>query len=81
MSNLYDLDAPKKATNLSINSDLLRKARSCGINLSKYFEESLERLIAEEERRRWLEENAEAFEAQNRRIEKFGAFSEKLRRF
>ncbi len=81
MSNLYDLDAPKKATNLSINSDLLRKARSCGINLSKHFEESLERLIAQEERRRWLEENAEAFEAQNRRIEKFGAFSEKLRRF
>lgn len=34
----YDPDAPKKATNLSINSDLLAKVRKLDINLSAYNE-------------------------------------------
>ena len=34
MLSAYDLEAPKKATNLSINSDLLKKAKALDINLS-----------------------------------------------
>jgi antitoxin CcdA len=34
MADLYDIAAPKKATNLSLNSDLLEKARGLKVNLS-----------------------------------------------
>lgn len=34
MAELYDTAAPKKAANLSVNSDLLRKTRDLNINLS-----------------------------------------------
>ena len=37
MPELYDVAAPKKATNVSLNSDLLQKARSLKINLSARF--------------------------------------------
>ncbi|WP_416234553.1 type II toxin-antitoxin system CcdA family antitoxin [Marinobacter lipolyticus] len=44
MAELYNSAAPKKAVNLSINSDLLRKTRELNINLSA----SLERALKEE---------------------------------
>ena len=45
-TNLYDTQAPKKSTNLSINSDLLRQARDYRINLSKALEQRLVEIIA-----------------------------------
>ena len=39
MQDLYDINAPKKATNLSLNSDLLQKARSLKVNLSATLEQ------------------------------------------
>ena len=41
MQDLYDIHAPKKATNLSLNSDLLQKARNLKINLSATLEQAL----------------------------------------
>jgi antitoxin CcdA len=38
-------------------------------------------LLLEEKRRRWQDENREAIEDYNRRIENHGVFSEGLRRF
>ena len=38
MSFIYDHKAPKKPTHLSINSDLLKKARELDINLSSGLE-------------------------------------------
>ncbi len=78
---LYDPAAPRKATNLSINSDLLRLARELGVNLSRELEHRLEEIVAEERRRRWLAENEEAIAAYNDHIEQSGVFSEGLRRF
>lgn len=37
----YDLSAPKKPTNLTVNSDLLAQAKALGINLSQVLEQSL----------------------------------------
>jgi antitoxin CcdA len=71
-----DPKAPKKAVNVSINSDLLRQAREMKVNLSKTLEESLERLLREERARRWQEENREAIEAHNRFVEKYGVFND-----
>jgi antitoxin CcdA len=79
--SLYDTSAPKKSTNLSINSDLLRKAKALHVNLSKALEQRLVEILLEEKRREWREENRDAIEAYNRRIEAGGVFSEGLRRF
>lgn len=79
--NFYDKSASKKAANLSINSDLLQKARSLHINLSQALEQRLIEMLLEEKRREWKAENQEATEDYNRRIEAEGAFSDRLRRF
>jgi antitoxin CcdA len=79
--SFYDTKAPKKSTNLSINSDLLQKARSYRFNLSKVLEQRLIEMLLEEKRREWRDENRDAIEAYNRRIEENGAFSDGLRRF
>jgi antitoxin CcdA len=77
----YDTSAPKKSTNLSINSDLLRKAKALHLNLSKALEQRLIEILLEAKRREWREENRDAIEAYNRRIEAEGVFSDGLRRF
>lgn len=79
--NFYDAQAPKKSTNLSINSDLLQQAKKHRINLSKALEQRLVEMLLEAKRREWREENREAIEEYNRRIEAGGVFSDGLRRF
>ena len=78
---LYNTDAPKKATNLSINTDLLRKAKEKRINLSHTLENRLVEMLAEAQCQEWKKENQEAIETYNRRIQRNGVFSEGLRRF
>jgi len=79
--SFYNTNAPKKSTNLSINSDLLREAKTHGINLSKALEQHLVKILLEEKRREWREENQEAIKAYNRRVEAAGVFSDGLRKF
>ncbi|OKY73684.1 MAG: acetoacetyl-CoA synthase [Desulfobulbaceae bacterium DB1] len=74
-------DAPKKSTNLSINSELLRLAKENHINLSQTLEQRLAEMLREEQSRKWLEENHDAIEAYNSRIATAGAFSDGLRCF
>ncbi len=81
MNLAYNSEAPKRATNLSINSDLLKKAKSYHINLSKSFETYLNELVKKKEEKRWKEENLEAIEAYNARVERDGVFSDGLRSF
>ena len=71
----------KKSTNLSINSDLLRRARIHKINLSRTLEERLTEILKQTERDAWLLENADAITSYNARIEKDGVFSDGLRSF
>ena len=71
----------KKSTNLSINSDLLRRARAHKINLSRTLEERLTEILLNEEREAWRTENAAAIEEYNARIEQNGVFSDGLRSF
>lgn len=80
-NQLYDPNARKKPTNLSLNSDLLRQARDLRINLSQTLERCLIQMLLEEKRRAWREENREAIDAYNRRIEEKGVFSNGLRGF
>ena len=55
----------RKATNLSLDVDLVADARELGINLSRACEEGLRKEIAAERGRRWQEENKHAIAAWN----------------
>lgn len=81
MTAIYNPNAPKKAANLSINSELLQQAKELGINLSQSLEETLADKVARLKEELWLEENRDAIEDYNRTIERRGVFSNGLRRF
>lgn len=81
MQTSRKLNPPKKSTNLSINSELLRQARELKINLSQLLESSLIELLREEKGASWREDNREAIEEYNRRVAAGGVFSDGLRRF
>ena len=73
--------APKKATNLSLNSKVLEAAREMGMNLSQ----TVDTLLADEVKRRyweqWNERNKDAVAEYNDRIAKYGLPLEKYRTF
>jgi len=79
MRHIYDVDAPKKPTNLSVNSDLLKKARRMKINLSATLEQALALQVKATARDSWLKENKEAINALNDLAEKNGLFSDSFR--
>ena len=81
MQQVYDKTAPKKATNLSVNSDLLMKARNLKINLSATLEHALVSDVRKAEREKWQLENREAIKALNELAEKNGLFSDSYRDF
>ena len=74
-------NAPKKATNLSLNARVLEIAREMGMNVSQ----TVDTLLAAEVRRRyweqWNEENREAVAAYNARIASEGLPLAKYRTF
>ena len=81
MIQLFDIQAPKKPTNLSINSDLLVKARELNINLSATLEAALTEQLKQKQRELWRKQNAKAIQAYNRFVEEQGVFSDELRSF
>ncbi len=74
-------NAPKKATNLSLNSKVLEKARELGMNVSQ----TVDALLAAEVRRcywqKWNEENKDAVAEYNARIAREGLPLTKYRTF
>lgn len=81
MNHPYNTQAPKKPTNVSINSDLLEKARQLNINLSATLELALAEQLLTQERAQWLRENADAIKAYNQFVETNGTFSDGVRKF
>jgi antitoxin CcdA len=71
----------KRATNVSVRSNLLEQARAAGLNLSATLESALEQALAEEKRKRWREENREAIEKYNEHVERSGTFADDVRGF
>ena len=73
--------SPKRPTNLSLNARVLDMARELGMNLSQ----TVDMLLAQEVQRRywerWNEENKEAVDAYNARIEREGLPLAKYRTF
>ena len=60
MEPLFDLKAPKKPTNLRVNSDLLIKCKSMNINLSATLEQALTEKLAKLKSEQWAENNKQA---------------------
>ncbi len=81
MPQIYDENASKKATNLSINSDLLLRARRLKINLSATLEHALEDELRRAEQGNWLKNNKKAINELNELANNNGLFSDAYRDF
>ncbi len=77
----YDVQAAKKSTNLSVNSDLLMKAKALDINLSATLEQALSDVLRKRAKELWLLENRDAITAYNQHVTEDGVFSDDLRLF
>lgn len=71
----------KKATNLSLSSDLLAEAKRLNINLSATMEKALKQEVSKRLSEEWLENNSDAVNACNKLTESFGLFSDAYRKF
>jgi antitoxin CcdA len=83
---LYDssrlLDHPmKKATNLTLNAEVLAEAKKLGINISKVCDAFLESLVRSEKERRWKSENQDFINEYNQITEEEGLPLDKWRTF
>jgi antitoxin CcdA len=78
---LHRDSSPKRPTNLSLNGKVLDMARELGMNISQ----TVDALLAEEVQRRywarWNEQNKEAVDTYNARIEREGLPLAKYRTF
>ncbi len=81
MSSLYNTNAPKKPTNLTVNSDLLTQAKNYKINISATLESALADALKSKKRDLWKEENKEAIVSYNATVEEYGLFSDEIRMF
>ncbi|MDD5057017.1 MAG: type II toxin-antitoxin system CcdA family antitoxin [Sideroxydans sp.] len=77
----FDTTAPKKATNLSINSDLLRQAKELNINLSQTVEQLLSGVVREAKEQQWRADHAGFIAAYNKHLEAEGLPLEQYRTF
>lgn len=81
MQQLYDTSAPKKPTNLSVNSDLLLRIKDMDINISATLEKALITELKKAEAERWSKENKRAIKKYNEFIEEHGCFGDDFRSF
>lgn len=81
MRACYNLSAPKKPTNLTINSDLLAQAKNLNINISAVLETALADKLKQKMQSDWLEGNADSIAFYNKHVDAFGVFSDDLRTF
>jgi antitoxin CcdA len=71
----------KRATNLTVDPELLEEARALNINLSATFEASLRDAVRKQKAAAWLAENRAALDGYNAWVEKNGLPLEEYRQF
>lgn len=64
--------APRRPTNISLDSALVDEAKAEGVNLSKACETGLEAELKRIRNEKWLDENREALLATNKWVEENG---------
>lgn len=81
MNSIYDSSAPKKPTNVSINSELLRKAKEFEINLSATLEQALVEKVKQRQQELWLSANKSAIDEYNQYTEQNSNLNDPQRSF
>ncbi len=71
----------KKATNLTLNTEVLAEAKKLGINISKACDAFLESLVRQEKERLWKLENAKFIREYNQITDEEGLPLDKWRTF
>ncbi len=79
MNLISNPNAPKKPTNLSINSDLVKKAKEENINLSSIVETAIVNELKIKKENDWKLDNKEAIKNYNDYIDSIGLFSDGIR--
>jgi antitoxin CcdA len=79
MIRVYDTQAAKRPVNLTMNGDLVERARAEGLNLSALAEGAVATELARRARERWDAEITEACAAHERYLEEYGSASDLLR--
>jgi antitoxin CcdA len=72
---------PRKATNISLDTELLREARELDVNVSRACEQGLAEEVRKRKWAKWQDENRKAIEAYNRRVEKHGLASRHFHKY
>jgi antitoxin CcdA len=71
----------RRPANVSLPTALLAEAKQLGINVSDACEAGLNQRVAQMRRERWLQDNREAIDSYNARIEKDGLTLARYRQF
>jgi len=75
------VNATKKATNITLSSDVLAEAKALGINISQSCDKFLRELVRNERERRWQQNNADFIVAYNQTVTDDGLPLDSLRSF
>jgi antitoxin CcdA len=79
MTPIYDTRGAKRPVNLTMNGDLVEKARAKGLNLSALAEKAVAAELLRSARAQWDAEIAEACAAHERYLDEYGSASDLLR--
>jgi antitoxin CcdA len=74
-----DRHAPRRAVNLSLNGDMVAKARALGLNLSSIAEEAITREVARATEARFKAEIARGLEQYDQYLAEHGSFADAVR--
>ncbi|MEL3889253.1 type II toxin-antitoxin system CcdA family antitoxin [Ferrovibrio sp. MS7] len=73
------IPARRKATNLSLPTDLVAEAKALGLSVSQIAERALAEAVRQAKAEAWLAENRQAIEAYNAKVAEHGMFNDDLR--
>ncbi|MBW8754704.1 MAG: type II toxin-antitoxin system CcdA family antitoxin [Sphingomonadales bacterium] len=76
-------EAPRrrKATNVSLDEELVAEAKELGVNVSRACEKGLAAEVREARRQKWVEENWDAIQSSNAYFQEHGLPLAKYRQF
>ncbi len=73
--------SPRRATSLTLDCTMLDEAKALGVNISRAAEAGLAAALKEARAEAWKRENAEALQAANEYVAKYGIPLADLRKF
>ncbi len=76
---LYDISAAKRPVNLTLNGDLVARARAEGLNLSALAEEAVTVALAQRARQKLAAEIAQGCRVHEQYLAEYGSLSDAVR--